>query len=638
MGDTTEDTLWSLHERGRVAAEYPRVRRLVGALGDSGDPDELRRAGNLLARIGADAVLEEHPDTPVVSVAITGHGTVSGLTGPLTAELARHGMLLRPHVGDFDGYVVDLASPDSDLYAARPDAVVCMLDASVVFDEVPAVWQPEDVARVLDEKLALLDRLAASFADAGRGTLILNTLPLPRVHAAQQVVLSARARLGAVWREANARLLRLMDDHPELVVVDIDPLVGGELPLRDARLGTYTKTQFSPQLLAEYAREVAHVLRGATGRAKKCLVLDLDNTVWGGVLGDDGSEGIEVAGTYRGEAFRTLQRTARQIASQGVLLAAVSKNDLDPVRQVLREHPEMTLREDDFVRVIANWRPKHDNLRELADDLGIGVDSFVFADDSPYECGLVTRELPEVAVIRLDDDPALHTERLLRDGWFDVRSVTADDLKRPERYREELSRKDFLHGFESLTDYLRELDIRVRLAEASDSEIARVSQLTLRTNQFNLTTRRLQPADVTRLAEDPDALVLTIRSADRFGDNGVVGAILAHRDEDVLHIDNFLLSCRVLARGIEQACLSALLSHARRQGMRAVRADYRPSAKNGKVGDFYVSNGFRPLEAGADSADAADTAVSTFHHDLAEIAGPPEHIQLTRSLGGQHTP
>ncbi|WP_217382892.1 HAD family hydrolase [Streptomyces sp. NK08203] len=626
MGEKTDDTLRSLHERGQVATEYPRVRGLVGAADAAGR----RWAGNLLARIGPDAVLAAHPDTPVVSVAFTGHSTTTGLVAPVTAELARHGVLLRPHVSDFDSYVFDLSDPASELYAAEPDAVVCLLDASVVFDEVPLPWQPEDVRRVFEEKLRLLDGLATAFGRAGQGTLVLNTLPLPREWPAQLAGLRDRARLGAVWREANARLLRLMDDHPPLTVVDLDPLLGSAPALRDDRLGVYTHTELSPELQAAYAAELGHVLRAATGRVRKVLALDLDNTVWGGVLGDDGAEGIEVAVSYRGEAFRRLQRTARQLASQGVLLAAVSKNDLDPVREVLRSHAEMTLREDDFVRVIANWRPKHDNLVELAADLNLGVDSIVFADDSPYECGLVGRELPDVAVVALDDEPALHVEKLLRDGWFTVRDVTVDDLKRPERYREELDRKDFLDSFSSLDDYLRELDVQVRFADAAPAELARVSQLTLRTNQFNLTTERLQESEVAERAAAPGSLVLTIRSGDRFGDNGVVGAVLAHRDDEELLVDNFLLSCRVFARGIEQACLSAVLRHARDEGLRAVRAAYRPSAKNGKVRGFYPGNGFRPAGGGADGAPAL------YRHDLAEIPAPPEHIRLTLSLGGLH--
>ncbi|MEV6166543.1 HAD-IIIC family phosphatase [Streptomyces sp. NPDC052052] len=619
--------LSELHRQGRVAAEYPRVRTLLAETDDAG----LRRAGQLLARTAPDDVLREHPDTPVVSVAVTGNSVVSGLVAPLTAELARHGMLLRPHVADFNSYVFDLSDPESGLYSAGADLVVCALDAGVVFDEVPVQWRPDDVARVFAGKVDLLAELASAFASVGRGTLVVNTLPLPRDRMAELVGHRDRALLGAVWREANARLLRLVTDQPSLVVLDLEPLLGTGLPLRDARLGTYAKTQLSPEVTGRYARELAHLIRGLSGRAKKALVLDLDNTTWGGVLGDDGIEGIEVAGSYRGEAFRALQRTAKQLAGQGVLLAAVSKNDIESVMQVLREHPDMTLREDDFVRIVANWAPKHENLHALAGDLNLGIDSFVFADDSAYECGLVRRELPEVTVLHLDDDPALHVERLLADDWFAVPDVTTDDLKRPERYREELVRKDFLDSFSSLDHYLRELDVTVELATARPADLARVSQITLRTNQFNLTTRRLQQTDVQALADSPDVQVLTIRSSDRFGNNGVVGAVFLAAEGPVWRIDNFVLSCRVFSRGIEQACLSAVLEHARVHGAREVVGSYRASGKNGKVRDFYARNGFvaQPRAAGATADDGL-----VFRHDLAEIAGPPIHVRLTRSIEG----
>jgi FkbH-like protein len=246
-----------------------------------------------------------------------------------------------------------------------------------------------------------------------------------------------------------------------------------------------------------------------------------------------------VSDGYRGEAFRAFQRAARQLAGQGVLLAAVSKNDIEPVRAVLRGDDRMSLREDDFVRVIANWRPKHDNLRELADGLNIGLESIVFVDDSSFECGLVRRALPEVAVVEVTAEPALHVTNLLRDGWFDVIDVTAEDRARPARYREEQERTDFLRSFDSLADYLRELDVQVRLAPVAPADVTRVSQLTLRTNQFNLTTERLARHQVQELVDGPDAEVLAIHSSDRFGENGLVGAIFLRRGPTALEIDNF---------------------------------------------------------------------------------------------------
>ncbi len=617
--------LRALHTAGRLAEEYPRVKELLA----TATGPELAAAGQLLARLDPHQVTAAHSQVPALTVAVTGHGTLSGLLPALTGELARHGVLLRPHTTDFDSYVFELGDPASELYACAPDLVCCVLDPGVVFDEVPAPWRPEDVERVLRRKLDLIEGLAQRFGESCGGTLVLNTLPLPRRYAAQLVSLRARARLGVVWREAGARLLRLAETYPSVLVVDLDPLLAEEGAAADTRLSVYAKAHLSPALLARYAREIGHLARHLTGRTKKVLALDLDNTVWGGVLGEDGPDGIEVeaADSYRGAAFHAFQQVAHQLGSQGVLLVAASKNDPEPVREVLRGHPGMLLREEDFVRVAASWRPKPEALQETATALGLGVDSFVFVDDSPYECGLVRHALPEVTVVPVDDEPALHLEKLLRDGWFDVREVTDDDRGRAVRYREELVRKDFLDTFDSLGDYLRELRVSVRVARARPenpeyaADTARISQLTLRTNQFHLTTRRLQPAEVRELCAGEDTRVLSVRSGDRFGDNGLVGAVFLRRAGHTVHIDNFLLSCRVFARGIEQACLASVLRQARREGAQEVVGVYRKSAKNAKVADFYVRNGFTPVEDDGTSA--------TFRRALDTLEDPPPHIRLT---------
>lgn len=612
-------TLIDLHRSGELAARYPAVPRLLAELPEDG----LAAAGQLLSRLDPDEVLAAHPATTSVTIALTGHGTLAPLTGPLTAELARHGLLARLRPGEFDGYVRELGDPGSDLYSAGPDLVLCLLDPMVVFDEVPVPWTPDDVEAAAQRKLTLISRLAACFQATSQGTLVLNTLPLLHRFTAQLVDHRSRARLAAIWHEANARLLRLAGDYPAVVVVDLMPFLAQGIPAEDTRLSRYAGAYLSPPLLARYAREIGHLARHLRGQTKKVLALDLDGTVWGGVLGEDGADGIEVAGGYRGEAFRAFQRVVRQLAAQGVLVAAVSKNDPEPVQAVFRDHPEMTLRADDFVRVTANWRPKHDNLAELCDSLNLGADSVVFVDDSPQECALIRHAAPGAAVVPVDAEPAWHVQRLLRDGWFDTRELTGEDRTRTVKYRSELDRKDFLDSFDSLADFLRELQITMRLSQPSDAEVARVSQLTLRTNQFNLTTWRLQPAQVRAQLADPGALVLAVRTQDRFGDNGLVGAVFAHRESDRLLLDNFLLSCRVFGRGIEQACLRTVLRYARAAGLAQVSGRYQATAKNATVRDFYPRNGFAQV--------AADGTTTTYRHDLAQILAIPEHIRLAES-------
>ncbi|MFB4308125.1 HAD-IIIC family phosphatase [Actinomadura sp. GTD37] len=612
---TPWDRMLALHRSGQLAERYPEIAALLAVL-----PEERRgQAGRLLSRVTSEEVLTHHPGQPRITVGVTGNGTLAPLVPLLTAETARHGLLLDARVADFGGYVFDLSDGSRPLHADGPDLVLCLLDPMAVFDTVPVPWDAADAAKALEEWLGLLERLVARFPSVSSATLVLNTLPLPRRFTAQLVDHRSRALLGAAWREANARLLRLAAEHPALVVVDLDPLIGEGGPAEDLRLSLYARSHLSDGLLAAYAREIGHLARHLTGRTKKALAVDLDGTLWGGILGEDGPEGIVVSDGYRGAAFQAFQRAIRQLTAQGVLLAAVSKNDQESVRRVLSGHPDMVLREEDFVRVAADWRPKHDNLRETAEALNLGADAFVFVDDSPYECGLIRHAVPQAATVELGEEPALHLAALLRDGWFDVLDVTSDDRARPARYREEGARDDFLRTFDSLADYLRELRVRVRLAPMAAAEADRVSQLTLRTNQFNLTTVRLRPAEVAALAADASARVLTVRSGDRFGDNGMVGAIFLRRVGDVLHVENFLLSCRVFARGIEAACLAEVLRQARAAGLSAVTGRYRPTSKNAGVADFYAGHGFRP---------AGSRAPGDFRHELTDLPEPPEHVAL----------
>jgi len=627
------DRLRKLRAEGRLAAQYRTVASLLAELAHGENAlTDLARAGQLLSRLDPDEAVRETAaaGSPVdtITVAITGHSTLGNLTAPLTAELARHGIVLRPRLSDFDAYLRDLQDTGSLLYTSGADLALVVLDPQMIFDELPKPWLVEDLERAAAAKLAQLDALATRYVEHGTGTLVLNTVPLLRAHTHQLVDLASRNRLAIAWRELNIGLLRLASTHSRVAVLDLEPLIAAGGPVTEPRMASYAKTYLGDELLARYAREVAHLARTLRAQAKKVLVLDADNTLWDGVLGDDGPDGIAAATTFRGEAFGQFQTVVKQLGSQGVLLAVASKNDQDNVLQVLREHPDMVLREADLARVNANWSPKDGNLRDIADKLNLGVDSFVFVDDSPFECGLVAASLPGVAVVRLDEEPALHIEKLLADGWFDVRELTAEDRARTALYRTEAARQDLLDSAGSMEEYLGQLGVVVTVARVTEGQVARVAQLTLRTNQFNLTTQRLQPADLRARLDDPAYLVLSIRSADRFGDNGVVGAVFARRAGDGLHVENMLLSCRVFARGIEQATIATVLAQARAEGLAAVHASYRPTAKNKGVRGFYPSVGF----ATAAETAAMDGGELRFVHDLAELPAVPAHLHLDTEL------
>ncbi|MHA6763552.1 HAD-IIIC family phosphatase [Streptacidiphilus sp. PAMC 29251] len=629
------DRLRALAAQDRLTAEYPAVAGLLTEIVSTGGDRvaaDLVRAGQLLSRLDPEQVASAHPGTPTVSVAVTGHSTVGAVAAPLTAELARHGLLLDLTLGDFDSYLRELQDTGSRLYAPGLDLALVVLDAQAVFDELPVVWRVEDLAQAAMRKLAELSVLARRHLEHGTAALVLNTLPLQRIHTHQLVDLRSRAALGVAWREFNAGLLRLSAAHERVFVVDLDPLVALGGPVNDPRMAAYAKANLGGELLGRYAREIGHLARSLRGGARKVLVVDLDNTLWDGVLGDDGADGVAAATTYRGEAFGAFQRVVKQIGSQGVLLAVSSKNDQDGVAEVLRSHPDMVLRDADFVRVNANWEPKDANLRDIAGRLNLSTDSLVFADDSAFEAGLVASRMPEVAVVRLNEEPALHIERLLADGWFDVRELTAHDRERPALYRAESDRRELRESSGSAEEYLRHLGVRVTVTPVDPGEFARVAQLTLRTNQFNLTTLRLQPAEVRARREARGGLALSVRSADRFGDNGVVGALFAHLTPgnghaggDSLSIDNLLLSCRVFARGIEQAVVAAVLGHARARGLASVTASYRPSSKNRRTRDFWPTLGFEQTAASGEEL--------LFVHSLVELPEVPGHLRLEADLG-----
>ncbi|SER33013.1 HAD-IIIC family phosphatase [Streptomyces qinglanensis] len=667
--------LRTLHARGRLAAEYPAVRELLAAA----DRDTLDFAGRVLAPLDPEEVLAHHPDTPVVRVAVTGRGTVGELVPALTAQLARHGILARTRVCGSGGYLGDLADPNSPLYAHRPEVTLCVLDPLTVWDTVEVPWQPLEVSVAAERRRKVLGELAQLHAaSAPRGaTLVLNTVPLLRRFTHQLTSLAQRAELGGLWKQFNADLLHMARPSAGLAVLDLEPVTSAGVRADEPRLGTYAEAHCTADLLTHYAREAAHLIRGLRGEAKKCLVLDLDGTLWDGVLAEDGPEGVTAAGTLRGAAFGAFQLTVKQLAAQGVLLAVCSRNDAEAVRRALAEHPEFPLRPDDFATVVAGWGSKAEGVRTVAERLGLAPEAVVFADDTPFERESVRAGVPGAAVVELDAEPALHTERLLADGWFDTPALTDEDRLRPVRYARRAARVSSEAASADHRAFLATLELRVEISPAREHELARLAQLTLRTNRFNLTGQRLSAEQVRQRAAAPGAAVLAVRAADRFGDEGVVGAVLARIDGNRLRVENLLLSCRVLGRGVEEAVLAGLLAAAREAGLTAVHAVWRPTRANAAVRTLCPRHGFRTVtgpgagpkappgsgtaagpaagaRAGSDREDGAETGVQTgrgtgaatgaesrapgevrFEHPLRTLPPVPGHITLRLRLTGE---
>jgi len=536
--------------------------------------------------------------TRPVRLAVLASSTVDHLLAAIRVGGLRRDMHVSTFTPDYGQYARDLIDTGSSLHAFEPDAVLFALDAPRLL----AGLQPGDTASHVDQRLnQAVDDLTAQWSrarSAFRCQVIQQTLlpAFPALMGSNEHRLPASS-LAAV-RRLNALLRQRADDQGvDLLALDDCAAEHGLRAWHDPALWHKAKQDVHPLAAPYYGDLVARLLAAAQGRSAKALVLDLDNTLWGGVIGDDGLAGIALGqGSARGEAFAAFQRYARDLGRRGVILAVCSKNDEANALEPFEKHPDMVLRRSDIACFVANWTDKPANLRMIAETLNIGLDSLVFADDNPAERAIVRRELPMVAVPELPADPTLYAACLAEAGYFEALSLTPEDLARAEQYQANARRAGMAASATDLPAYLRSLEMRALWGRFDRVGQARIVQLINKTNQFNLTTRRVTEAEIAALIDDERALTLQIRLLDIFGDNGVIAIVIGlfeagSRD---LVLDTWLMSCRVLGRGMEEETLNLVADQALALGAQRLIGVYRPTAKNAMVKDHYARLGFAP--------------------------------------------
>ncbi|MEV4413089.1 HAD-IIIC family phosphatase [Catellatospora sp. NPDC049609] len=578
-------------------------------------PTALRDAGRALAGIAPARAGRAGQSLRPLRIAVAATFTAENVAPILRAELLRAGIAPELHVCGFDQLLVELSDPESDLAAFAPDVTLCLLHDEAL---LPRDWDPTDLTTLTDattHRLDMLEQAVAGFTGRAGGAIVLHTVPLARNQQRRVISYGGRAALGRAWREVNQRLLDLPARHPSVHVLDFEALLADHPgPVRDDRLYRFASMAWTIGTEAAYAREAAAFCRVTAGLSAKLVVVDLDNTLWGGVLGDDGPEGIQVGGAYPGNCYTDLQQGLLALRRQGVLLAVCSKNEQANVDSVLAAHPELTLRADDFVATVANWGRKDHNIRQLVQTLNLGLDSVVFVDDSPFECELVAREIPEVRVVRLSGDPAGHAAAVLEPQFFGALATTATDRERTGMYRARAEREQFAASFVSTGDYLAGLGLTVTVTPADEYTLPRIVQLAARTNQFNLNPRAHGESRTREMAGSPDHLVLGVEVSDRFGREGLVGAAWVAKGGDHWLIENFVLSCRVFSRGVEQAVLAHLAALARTSGATVLLADYRRGDRNKAAASLV-----EPFTVGADTDGVTR---HTLDLGAAEVAAP----------------
>ncbi|GAA0294602.1 HAD-IIIC family phosphatase [Kineococcus aurantiacus] len=526
-------------------------------------------------------------------VAVLGSYTTTQLTQLLPLACARAGVEVEVHECGYGQFRTELLDPTSALHAFDPDVVVLAVDAAAV--DLPAT--SEDPEAAVEAELAnwtrLWDLATARFgarvvqhgvvlpADVALGHLAVRT-PGSRYAVLQRFA----RRLG---EEAGARAAQ------GIGVVDCERLAAtvGKRNWTDPRYVHAAKQSVALGAVPLLAQHTAAVIGAQLGRSRKCLVLDLDGTLWGGVLGEVGPHGIEVGHGARGEAFSAFQRYVLDLKAKGVVLAVSSKNDEAHVREAFERNPDVLVRLDDIAVLKANWDDKPTAVREIAATLGIGEDALVFVDDNPAEREAVRDLVPGVDVVALPAEPSGYVAALAAYPFFETDALTAEDTARTAQYRARARAVQAREQAGTLEEYLASLDMHAEVSALGPENLARVVQLLGKTNQFNLTTRRHSHADVEAVAADPAWTTFVVRVRDRFADHGIVAVLLARREGDVLDVDSWLMSCRVIGRTLEDEVFAVLVGAAEASGARTVRGTYVPTAKNAQVAGLYERLGCR---------------------------------------------
>ena len=534
---------------------------------------------------------------PGVRLAILASATTSHLAPAIRVAALRRGLIAEIYEGPYGMYMQELALENSALQAFQPDALLIALDAHHLADSPGA---SAGGALSLVEQCWTLARKHLSCAILQQ--TLLPVFP-PSLGNNEQRLSSSPA---AIVEEVNAGLRKMADAAGvHLLALDRFYRTQGLAAWYEPALWHKSKHEVHPRAAILYGDQVARELAALRGLSSKCLVLDLDNTLWGGVIGDDGLEGIILGqGGAVGEAYLSFQRYCVALSARGVILAVCSKNDEANARLPFTKHPEMALRESHIACFVANWNDKASNLRAIAATLNIGIDSLVFADDNPAERALIRKELPAVQVPEMPEDPALYAETIANAGYFESLAVTAEDEQRSRQYLANSERARLLDQVTDVESYLRSLEMTLTLESFHDLGLARTTQLINKTNQFNVTTRRYVESEVRALIASPEAITLTARLADKFGDNGLIAILIAKLDEGgAATIDTWLMSCRVLGRRVEEACLNAMVEACRSRGLDRLIGIYKPTEKNGMVRDLYPRLGFSPLSSGDNSGE-----------------------------------
>ena len=580
--------------KGLIASDRPKEAiDLLRATAEPNDDFVLQcRYASLFKKIRCEAL-----DLDAVRVAIAASSTTDHLLDVMRFWLGCAGLNAQLYQAPFDTVFPTILDPASQLYQFEPDVMMIFTNHRDVKCRVEPGSSAEQVDKAVCEAVQPFKTLWRTLRDNCSCHVLQNNADVPCARVFGNYEGGAGWSATNLFRRFNLQLASDVDDGVTVFDLDFLSSLYGKAKWFDGRYWHHSKHAFTPDATGLVAHAAAMTIAAIRGRAKKCLVLDLDNTLWGGVVADDGVDRIELGDGVNGQAYAAFQRYLLELKGRGIVLAVCSKNDHDKAIEPFNEHPDMQITLKDIAVFKANWHNKADNIRQIAAELNLGLDSVVFVDDNPAERELVRRLLPMVSVCELPQDATGYVAALSSQCYFETVSFSPEDAARSDYYRSNAARQELAEEFTDLSEYLQSLEMTATVGSFDSFNLPRVAQLINKSNQFHLTTTRYSQARLEAMMEEPDLHCLCFTLADRFGDNGLICAvILRDRPGAGLFIDTWVMSCRVLGRGMEEFVCSEIVHRARRLGYSRLLGGYVPTRKNRLVSDLYERLGFELLE------------------------------------------
>lgn len=534
-----------------------------------------------------------------IRVAILGSFTLNGLAETIQVKCAEKKIQCITYVGGYNQYNQEILNSESALYKFNPDITFLFIDARAVLQDLfhhPYSVSQEERKKFVDSKIQEILNLAKKFSETTKSKLVLANFNTPSF--SPYGIFENKTEFGfkRMLHEINTKLEDALLNSDSVYVYDFAHFVikFGEKNVFDYKQFFFGDMKISLDYIPYLATNLMSYVIAYSGMSKKCIVLDLDNTLWGGIVGEDGFNGIKLGPEPPGNAFVEFQKILLSLHHRGIILAINSKNNYDDAIKVIKEHPYMILREEHFASLKINWNDKVSNMKEIANEINIGLDSIAFFDDDPVNREYMQINLPQVLTVKMPEDPSEFVNILQNMNEFSVLSITYEDQQRGKMYAEQRKRSALEKSAPDLENFLKQLDLKISIKHADEFTIPRISQLTLKTNQFNLTTKRYQENDIRKLSQDKHYLVGCAQVQDKFGDNGITGVFIVQKEsQKEWIIDTFLLSCRVMGREVEKGILNHIINEAKNNRVEQIRAQFIPTQKNKPIEDFLPSCGFK---------------------------------------------